>query len=183
MIHEDMAITELLSAWKKGDRDAENLLWSQIYPHLRAISANRLAAGPVGVKETSSLIHEAYIKLADQRTDWENRSHFFAVAARVMRRVLCDHARSGSRNKRGDHAWHVSLEDLGLAAMPSVSWVEFDSALNQLSEIDPDLTRVVELRLLIGFSVQETARLMGIGVATVGRHLRFAKSWLKNALT
>lgn len=183
MTEEVVTITALLSAWRDGDKNAENVLWERIYPHLRAISAKRLHQGGIDGKATLSLVHEAYVKLADQRADWENRAHFYAVAARVMRRVLSDHARACSRSRRGENAVHVSLEGLGLADTRQVPWVTLDSALKTLSDIDPVLTQVVELRLFIGFSAEETAQILNVGVATVGRNLRFSRAWLKTHLS
>lgn len=177
-------ITQLLGAWRNGDLGAEEPLMALIYPHLRKIAARRLPQDdrPFTL-QTTELIHEAYLKLVDQRSAWNNRAHFFAVTARLMRRIVVDHARSRSRDKRGGGLEPVELDEaLAGGSMPTLDWIDLDSALNELARIDGRAARVVELRYFGGLTVDEMAELLSIGTATVQRDWRFARSWLKNRM-
>ena len=126
------------------------------------------------------------MKLIDQRqVKWQNRAHFFGIAAQVMRRILMDHARKHLANKRGGNAEVLPLEDeiLVVSHDKSAELVALDDALNQLNEVDPQKARVVELRYFGGLSIEETAEVMGVSVPTVNRHWRMAKAWLYSELS
>ena len=173
-------ITRLLGRWRRGDVGAEERLLDLIYPELRGIAARRLPEDERGFTlETADLVHEAYIKLLDQGSDWQNRAHFFAVAARVMRRIVVDYARRRGRSKRGGDRIRLSLDEAPtLADRNTDAWLELDSALAQLARIDERAARVVELRFFAGMTVEEVAGLLETSPATVARSWRFARAWL-----
>ena len=173
-------ITRLLGQWKQGDPQAEERLLALIYPHLRGIAARRLPEdGQAFTLETADLVHEAYLKLLDQGSDWQNRAHFFAVAARVMRRIVVDYARRRGRVKRGGEQVRLSLDEAPtLAASNSSAWLDLDEALGELTRIDPRAARVVELKFFAGMKVEETAELLDTSPATIARSWRFARAWL-----
>lgn len=179
-------ISELLLAWKSGERDAWNRLTPLVYDELR-LQARRMLRRerPGHTLQTTALVHETYLKLADQRdVNWENRAHFFWLAAEIMRRILVDYARSQNRLKRGgdieivqmDSRLQIAIENAG------VDIIALDSALTRLAEWDEQQAKIVELRYFGGCSVDETAQVLGVSVSTVNRDWAAAKAWLLHEL-
>ncbi|HEU4834391.1 MAG TPA: sigma-70 family RNA polymerase sigma factor [Pyrinomonadaceae bacterium] len=179
-------ITELLVGYGRGDKDALDKLMPIVYDELRRQAARYLRREQAGhTLQTTALIHEVYVRLVDQRNvQWQNRAHFFGIAAQMMRRILVDHARTKKRAKRGGSDVKVSLAD---AAIPvkerDLDVVALDEALNRLAAIDEQQSRVVELRFFSGLTVEETAEVMGISAATVKRDWSMAKAWLHRELS
>ena len=160
-----------------------------IYNELHTLASRQLAKEWRHNRlQTTAVVNEAYMKLFDQReVDWQNRGHFFAIAAQVMRRIIVDHARRDLRSKRGGRSVHVAL-DVAVAtpAAPSVDAVDalaLDQALRELEQLDPDHGRIVELRFFGGLTVEETASVLGVSPATVKREWAIAKAWLYRALS
>lgn len=155
-----------------------------IYEELRDLAAQRLRAErPDHTLQATALVHEAYARLVDVEIDFDSRAHFFALAARTMRRILVDHARSRSREKRGGDQQRVTLGDdvIGVDTAPD-QLLDLDEALNRLAEQDPRKARVVELHFFGGLTYAETAAALEISEATVDRDLRMAKAWLATEL-
>jgi RNA polymerase sigma-70 factor (ECF subfamily) len=181
-------ITRLLQDWQAGDRDALDRLIPVVYQELRLIASRHVRREwRDGALQTTALVNEAYLKLVGQReSDWQNRAHFFAIAAQVMRRILLDDARRALRDKRGGAATPVSLENIAMAAPESpvdvVDLLALDRALVELEQLDPKQARLVELRFFGGLTVEETATVLGISPATVKREWAIAKGWLYRAL-
>ena len=181
-------ITVLLQRWRKGDRDALDRLIPLVYNELRVMASRRLAAGRQADRlQTTALVHEVYLKFVGQREiDFNNRAHFFAIAARLMRRIIVDAARRRVRKKRGNGAVALTIDDLAAAAAPPVGPVDviaLDTALGELERLDPGQGRLVELRFFGGLTVEETAEVLGTSPATVKREWAVAKGWLHRALT
>ncbi len=178
-------ITQLLSAWHDGDEFALERMMPLVYDELRVMAKRYMSSQPSGhTLQTTALIHEAYLKLAqDKEKRWENRRHFFGVAAQAMRHILVDHARSKHSEKRGGREMLVSLEDAPVVSTERASEIiELDEALKQLEKLDPRKGRVVELRYFGGFSLEETADVLDVSVQTIARDWRFAKMWLLREL-
>ena len=175
-------ITQLLINWRNGDTAALDQLMPIVYEELR-----RLARGFMGKErnnhtlQTSALINEAYLKLVDQdETNWQNRAHFFAVAAQIMRHILVDHARSYGYAKRGAGAQRVGLDDTKVFSEERAGeLVALDEALTKLAAVDPRKSRLVELRFFGGLNIDETADVMELSPTTVQREWRAAKAWLQ----
>jgi RNA polymerase sigma factor (TIGR02999 family) len=182
-------ITQILHSWRHGSREALERLIPLVHRELSALASRQLAREwRHGRLQTTSVVNEAYMKLFDQRdVDWQNRGHFFAIAAQVMRRILVDHARRDLREKRGGGAVHVELENAeGLPQDTPVDVVDtlaLNRALEKLEELDPDQARVVELRFFGGLTVEETATVLAVSPATIKRDWAMAKSWLYRELT
>jgi RNA polymerase sigma factor (TIGR02999 family) len=179
-------VTKLLGDWQDGDELALEKMMPLVYDELRVMAKRYMNSQPSGhTLQTTALIHEAYLKLArDKGKRWENRKHFFAVAARAMRHILVDHARSKQSDKRGGTAHVVSLEEAPVVSTERASEViALDEALKQLESVDARKGRVVELRYFGGFSVEETADFLDVSVETVTRDWRFAKTWLLRELS
>lgn len=177
-------ITALLAGWRGGDSRAEERLMALIYPELRRIAAQRLPRDDRRFTlETGDLVQEAYLMLVGQQAEWGNRAHFFSVAARLMRRIVIDYARRRSRVKRGGGQRCVTLDDAPEVNRNNVTgWLDLDAALAELARIDARAARIVELRFFAGMTVDEVARLLDLGVATVTRDWRFARSWLRHRM-
>jgi RNA polymerase sigma factor (TIGR02999 family) len=179
-------ITDLLLGYRRGDKEALDKLMPLVYDELRRQAARYLRREQAGhTLQTTALIHEAYVRLVDQHNvQWQNRAHFFGIAAQMMRRILVDHARTKKRVKRGGSDIRVSLAD---ATTPvkgqDLDIVALDEALQRLAKIDEQQSRVVELRFFSGLTVEETAEVMGISQATVKRDWSMAKAWLHRELT
>lgn len=176
-----MEITELLAEVRRGDREALNRLAPLVNAELRRIARSRLRAERTGhTLQTTDLIHEAYLRLLrGSQPEWENRIHFFSIAARLMRQILTDHARARGRQKRGWNV-NVSLEHAGdLAAHSPSALIALDSALDALLQVDPRKSRAIELRYFGGLSIEEIAAVLEISVATVRRDLRMGEAWLR----
>jgi RNA polymerase sigma factor (TIGR02999 family) len=182
-------VTRILHEWKDGSREALDRLIPIVYEELRTIASRQLAREWRHDRlQTTTVVNEAYVKLFAQRqVDWQNRGHFFAIAAQLMRRILVDHARRELREKHGGGAIHVELSDaLSAAAAPSLDVLDavaLDAALQKLEALDPDQGRIVELRFFGGLTVEETAAALGISPATVKREWAVAKGWLYRELT
>jgi RNA polymerase sigma-70 factor, ECF subfamily len=179
-------ITRLLLDWRGGDRHALDALTPLVYDELRRLAEHYLRdERSAATLQPTALVHEAYMRLVAQSLpDWESRSHFFGVAAHLMRQVLVDHARRHNSAKRGSGAAQVTLADvLSFAPEKGRDIEALDDALNALAGIDPRKCKVIELRFFGGFSAEETAKALGISVATVGREQRMAEAWLHRELT
>src|ERR1044072_5274145 len=179
-------ITELLVGYGRGDKEALDQLMPIVYEELRRQAARYLRKERPGhTLQTTALIHEAYVRLVDQRhLQLQNRAQFFGIAAQLMRRILVDHARTKNRVKRGGSNVKVSIDDATFAVKgQDLDVVALDEALQRLAEIDEQQSRVVELRFFSGLTVEETAEVMGISKATVKRDWSMAKAWLHRELT
>jgi len=179
-------VTQLLLAWSGGNPSALDRLVPLIYSELRR-QAHRCMRGERKdhTLQTSALINEAYLRLVDSaRVEYQDRAHFLAVSAQLMRRILVDFARSRQSHKRGDGAHPVPLDTaLNLHRMRSRELVALDDALNELAEIHPRRVKVIEMRFFGGLSVEETAEALGVSPDTVLRDWRIARAWLHRALT
>ena len=178
-------VTELLLEWKQGDSGALDKLTPLVYDELRRIAHRYVQRERDGhTLETTALVNEAYLRLVGgQHIEWQNRAHFFAVTAQVMRHVLIDHARRRHYAKRGGEAQQVSLEDAsGMSHQRAAELVALDEALDELAKLDPRKGRVVELRYFGGLSLEETADVLEVSPMTVRRDWRAAKAWLYRAL-
>jgi len=174
-------VTVLLSALKQGDDAAAARLMPLIYDELRRLAGSYMRRERTDhTLQATALVHEAYLKLVEQRsTDWQNRAHFFGVAAQLMRRILVDHARGHTRQKRGGEHAKVSLDEaLVFAEQQADEVLAVDDSLNQLAKMDPRQARVVELRFFGGLSVEETADVLGVSPKTIKREWSVAKAWL-----
>jgi RNA polymerase sigma-70 factor, ECF subfamily len=174
-------VTVLLSALKQGDDAAAARLMPLIYDELRRLAGSYMRRERTDhTLQATALVHEAYLKLVEQRsTDWQSRAHFFGVAAQLMRRILVDHARGHSRQKRGGEHAKVSLDEaLVFAEQQADEVLAVDDSLNQLAKMDPRQARVVELRFFGGLSVEETADVLGVSPKTIKREWSVAKAWL-----
>jgi len=184
MSSESPQITELLQKWQNGDRAALDELMPLVYDELHVIAARHFARERCdAMLQTTALVNEAYMKLVDQRrVDWQNHAHFFAIAARLMRRILLDDARHRQRDKRGAGIVGVSVDDTPVAVPAApvdlTDIINIDRALSELEQLDPDQGRIVELRFFGGLTVEETATVLDISPATVKREWAMAKAWL-----
>jgi len=179
------AVTRLLVEATAGDRDALDRLMPLVYEELRRVASRHLKAERQGhTLQTTALVNEAYLRLVDQRAvEWQNRAHFFAIAARLMRRILVDYARRRAYDKRGGGAAHVTFDELAVTPVESSeSLLMLDDALTRLEQMDERKTRVVELRIFSGLSVEETASALQVSAITVMRDFRMAKAWLQREL-
>jgi len=179
-------VTALLKEWSAGDRGALERLMPLVYGELRQLAASHLRAerGDHTLQPTA-LVHEAYIRLVGQRSvSWANRAHFFGIAARMMRRVLVDHARRRLAAKRSPGTLYVDLgEEVSASAEDRVpELLALDRALNELERLDPRQARVVELRFFAGLSVDETAEVAGVSSATAKREWRTARAFLRHEI-
>ncbi len=182
----DKDVTKLLDAWSGGDGAALEKLMPLVYDELRRMAKRYMQSQPSRhTLQTTALIHEAYLKLADNKEKrWQNRAHFFAVAARAMRHILVDHARSRQTERRGGSVQKISLEDAPIVSAERASEiVALDDALNNLFALEERKGRVVELRYFGGLSIEETAEVLKISQETVMRDWRFAKTWLLRELS
>jgi len=174
-------ITELLLSWSNGDDAALERLVPLVYPELRKLARRHMGReNPGHTLQPSALINEAYLRLVDQQhVQWQDRSHFFAVATQVMRHILIDHARKYRYTKRGAGAQRVQLDDVAILGQErAVDLVALDDALTTLARIDQRKSKIVELRFFGGLSVEETAEVMKLSAVTVMREWRTAKAWL-----
>jgi RNA polymerase sigma factor (TIGR02999 family) len=174
-------ITRLLEQWGGGDQQALEKLTPLVYAELHRLASRHLRRErPDHTLQSTALVNEAYLKLVGQHSiRWQNRAHFFGIAAQLIRRILVDYARTRLADKRGANAPKLSLEDvLESAAARDLDLVALDDALDDLAKIDPRQSRVVELRFFAGLSVEETAEVMQMSPATVKREWTVAKAWL-----
>jgi RNA polymerase sigma factor (TIGR02999 family) len=178
-------VTALLAEWSRGNRSALSQLLPLVYAELRRIAARQLRNERVGhTLQPTALVHEVYLRLVDQRhVDWQNRAHFFGVAAQVMRRILVDHARRHAAGKRGQGVRCVSIDDAQeLPASSEVPILALDHALDRLQKIDSELAEIVELRAFGGLTIEEAAHVLNISPSTAKRDWRTAKAWLNREL-
>jgi RNA polymerase sigma factor (TIGR02999 family) len=179
-------ITALLAEWSSGNQEAFDELTPLVYQELRQLAARELRRERPGhTLQSTALVHEAYLRLIGQRrVQWQNREHFFAIAAQIIRRILVSYARGRNSFKRGGASIRVPLEEsLAAAVGRNLDLQELDEALSRLSEIDPQQGRIIELRFFGGLSIQQTARVLGISTSTVTRDWNLARAWLHRALT
>jgi RNA polymerase sigma factor (TIGR02999 family) len=180
-------ITEMLRQWTTGRTEVMNELLPLIYDELhRRARAYLRRERPNHTLQPTALVHEAYLKLIDQRDDnWQSREHFFAIAAQAMRRILVDHARNRHRLKRGGTNEDLPLEEalVAIADESNVDLIALDEAMAKLAAFDPQRERLVELRYFGGLTVDEAAKAMGISRATAARDWQVAKAWLHRELT
>jgi RNA polymerase sigma-70 factor, ECF subfamily len=176
-------LTQLLIAWSQGDERALEQLAPLVYAELRKLAHRYMTRERAGhTLQTTALVHEAFLRLiGSPQESWQNRAHFYAIAAQMMRRILVDYARANSRAKRGGETTRVALEEVDfLVSKPALDLdvIALDAALEKLAEIDPRRSRVVELRFFGGLSVEETAYVLQVAPDTVVRDWRVAKAWL-----
>ena len=181
-------VTRLLQEWQGGSRDAFDRLIPIVYEELHTLASRQLAREWRHDRlRTTAVVSEAYMKLFGQRqVDWQNRGHFFAIAAQLMRRIIVDHARRELREKHGGGTIHVALDEALAKPLPAVDAVDalaLDRALQKLEKLDPGQGRVVELRFFGGLTIEETAASLGISPVTVKREWAIAKGWLHRELT
>lgn len=178
-------ITHLLKEWSDGDQQALDKLTPLVYEELRQQAARYLRKERPGHSlQATALINEAYLRLIDVKdVQWQNRAHFFAIAANLMRRILVDHARRRDAEKRGGSQVLLTLDDAFAAAeQPDVDLLAIDEALNKLAMIDAQQARVVELRFFSGLTVEETAAALGVSPKTVKRDWSVARAWLRREI-
>ena len=179
-------LSELLVGLGRGESQALEAILPLVYEELRRAARNHLRQQrPNHTLQTTALVNEVYLRLIDiQQVSWQNRAHFFAISARMMRRILTDFARSRNYLKRGGEAVHVSWDEaLVVSEEPDADIVAIDGALTQLAEVDPRKSQVVELRFFGGLGIEETAEVLKISQQTVMRDWKFAKAWLMRALS
>jgi RNA polymerase sigma factor (TIGR02999 family) len=175
------SITQLLIQVTSGSSAAVDALLPLIYDELRSLAANYLRRErPDHTLQPTALVHEAYLRMVDQtQVNWQNRAHFFGVAAQMMRRILVDHARAHTAEKRGADFQKLSLdENIDKTVERSGELIALDDALKLLAEMDEQKSRIVELRFFGGLSIEETAEVLGVSAPTVKRQWRMAKAWL-----
>jgi len=179
-------VTRLLQQWGSGDGKALDELIELVYPELHRIAARYLQGRPGQTLQSTALVHEAYLRLLGrQDVHWSDRTHFYAVAARIIRGILVDHYRAQRAEKRGGDAEKVTL-DASAASSPAadlVDLLDLDTALRELEQLDPQQARIVELRYFAGLSIEETAHVAGVSPATVKRDWLLAKAWIRRRLS
>ncbi len=186
IIPASQGVTQLLVDWSNGDQAALDKLLPLVNTELRQLARRYMRReNPGHTLQTSALVNEAYIRLIDQQhVHWQNRAHFFGIAAQLMRRILIDHARSHHYAKRGGGALKVSLDEgAAVTQARAAELLAVDEALEKLTAMDARKGRIVELRFFGGLSLEETAEVMGISSPTVQREWRAAKAWLHRMLT
>ncbi len=178
-------ITRLLDNWQHGDQEARDELIPLVYRELRRLARHRLAGQrPDHTLQSAALVNEAYLRMVQQKPpQWQNRAHFFGVAAQMMRNILVDYARNRLAAKRGGGAPRLTLDtDVAPASQPPIDLVALDDALNKLATLDAKQSRLVELRFFAGLSIEETAAVIGVSPATVKREWATARAWLQREL-
>jgi RNA polymerase sigma factor (TIGR02999 family) len=179
-------ITRLLLEWKRGEPAAFDRLMPLVYPRLRqiAVAYIRRERNP-GVLQATALVHEVYLRLVGQKkAECTDRAHFYTFAAKVMRRILMDYARSGGAQRRGGGGEHVPLNDqIPWVQIGDESMMELNRALDELEAIDPRKVQLVELRFFLGCTAEETSEILQISIATVNREAKFVKGWLYRRIT
>jgi RNA polymerase sigma factor (TIGR02999 family) len=175
-------ITQLLDAWRQGEREADDRLFARLYPDLKRLAAATvLKIRGAGSLQATELLHEAFLSLRGQRqVHWQNRDHFFSIAARVLRRTLVDTWRHQGRQKRGGGQEEIPIDGIHVAiGGAEIDRLVLEQALRRLADVDPVAARTVELLAIQGFSYDEAARRLGVGRATVSRGWRFARTFLR----
>jgi len=178
-------VTELLVRWRKGDRQALDALIPLVYGELRRIAQHFLQREKPGhTLQSTALVHEAYVRMVGQNLpEWQSRAHFFGIAAQLMRQILVDHARARQAAKRGGDVFKLSLDES--TAMPGqrdLDLIALDDALKSLTELDPQQSRIVELRYFAGLTIEDTSEVLGISPATVKRDWATARAWLQREM-
>ncbi|MEZ5346726.1 MAG: sigma-70 family RNA polymerase sigma factor [Pyrinomonadaceae bacterium] len=187
-MNQSQSITEMLQNWSNGDQQALEDLMPLVYAELHKQAASYLRRERANhTLQTSALVNECYLRLIDQKnTNFRDRSHFFAIAANIMRRILVDYARGRNRKKRGGKAVPVTLDDSSVAAVENglrIDLVALDEALSRLAAVDGRQASVVELRYFAGMSLEETAEVLDVSRTTVAQEWTMAKAWLHRELT
>lgn len=178
-------VTALLGDWSRGNRTALNQLLPLVYAELRRVAARQLRRERADhTLQPTALVHEVYLRLVDQRqVDWQNRAHFFGVAANVMRRILVDHARRHGATKRGEGVPCVAIEEAqNIPASNEMPILALNHALGRLETLDLELAQIVELRAFGGLTIEEAAHVLGVSPSTAKREWRTAKAWLNREL-
>jgi len=179
-------VTQLLQSWSQGNRQALADLLPLVYDELRRLAASYMRfEAPGHTLQATALVHEAYMKLIQQRdVSWKSRSHFFGIAAQMIRRILVDHIRATRAQKRGSGFAALSLDEaIGVTEKKNWEIIALDDALKTLAKVDPQQARIVELRFFAGLSIEETADIVGVSPATVKRDWVTAKAWLFRELS
>ena len=178
-------ITQLLAEWRDGNQSALDELYPLVYDELHRLARRYMSRERKGhTLQTTALINEAYVRLVGQKVDWANRSHFFAISAQIMRRILIDHARRHAYAKRGGGAQQVSLDEAATVTPDqSGELIRLDEALKSLAEMDPRRSQVVELRYFGGLNNEEIAGVLNVSENTVTRDWNMARAWLYQQLT
>ena len=179
-------VTQLLVRWRDGDREALEALMPLVYDELRRLAHHYLRQERSDhTLQSTALVHEAYLRLAGQNPpQWQNRAHFFGIAAHIMRQILVEYARGRSAAKRGGSACRLTLDEaVALPQQMDVDVVELDKALTGLAELDAQQSRIVELRFFAGLTIEDTSEVLGISPATVKRDWVTARAWLYRAMT
>jgi RNA polymerase sigma-70 factor (ECF subfamily) len=186
MTRSPQEVTQLLVAWRNGDQNARDELMPLVYQELHGLAHQYMSRERPGhTLQTSALVNEAFLRLADQRdVQWQNRAHFIGIAGQMMRRILVDYARNRGYAKRGGGAVQVSLdEELIVSEERTAAIVALDEALQSLAALDERKSRLVELRFLGGLSIEETAEVLGVSTGTVMRDWTLAKAWLRREMS
>jgi RNA polymerase sigma factor (TIGR02999 family) len=182
----DGEVTRLLNEVRAGKHGAESQLFTVVYDELRRVAAGRLRQEfrhRHHTLQATGLVHEAFLRLAGEQIPWQNRGHFFGIAARVMRQILIEEVRRIQAEKRGGGATHVPIHQApDVVARANQEIIELDEALTRLASIDPRHARIVELRVFTGLTIAEVAEVLGCSTRLVNRHWRIAQAWLRVAL-
>lgn len=182
---ENFNVTQLLKKAQAGDKDSLDRALPIVYEELRRVAARQLQnERDDHTLQPTALVHEAYLRLLEQtEVDWHNRTHFFSIAAEMMRRILVNYAVQRNAKKRGDGVTRISLDDAdSFGKEQDLDLIALDQALKNLAEADPDAARIVELRFFGGLTIEETAEVLGVSDSTVKREWRTAKAWLKTQI-
>ncbi|MGB8475669.1 MAG: sigma-70 family RNA polymerase sigma factor [Candidatus Acidiferrum sp.] len=174
-------VTDLLFRWRAGDREALNVLMPLVYEELRVLARHYLRLErPDHTLQSTALVHEAFMRLVGQNPpEWKSRAHFYGVAARLMRQILVDHARSHQAEKRGGDSFKLTLlEGLVGAKSEDLDILALDDALNHLAQLSPQQSQIVELRFFSGLTIEDTSEVLGVSPATVKRNWTAARAWL-----
>lgn len=179
----DDEIEQLLTQWSNGDVAVENKLIKSLYPHIHQIAHFQLKSDAANAMQTTEIVNEAFIKLNDQKAVyWESKTHFLAIAAKVIRAVIIDHYRAEYSQKRGGDENQLTLdrvrEFIEEPTTQDMNWLELDQLLSELNQIDPEAAQVVEYKVFGGMTIPEMAESMGVSESTVSRNWQFAKSWM-----
>jgi RNA polymerase sigma factor (TIGR02999 family) len=178
-------VTRMLQSMESGDPKAAEELLPLVYSELRRLAAAKMANETPGqTLQPTALVHEAWMRLAGEQHEWQNRKHFFCVAAEAMRRILLDRARRRNRLKHGGQLLRVPIDEIDLAAQTGdYQLLQIDEALNRLAEEDPVKAELVKLRFFVGLRIPEAAEFLGISPTTAKRHWNYARAWLLEDLT
>ena len=179
----DDEINVLLNQWSTGNELIENKLIESLYPHIHRLAHFQLKSDSASALQTTEVVNEAFIKLNDQKSvDWKNKSHFLAIASKVIRRVIIDHYRAEYSQKRGGQDLHLTLDRIKeFIAEPNsqeMNWVELDDLISELNQIDNEAAQVVEYKIFGGMTIPEMAETMDVSESTISRNWQFAKSWM-----